>query len=111
MKKAELAIELAASAECLVRQAEQAVEGADGYLARDLAETELQAALSLQDEVLECVAPAIAERERQVRAEVRAALDRSSPWERRARRFLSPAAKSRIIRMIGKRAYERVLPW
>ena len=50
--------DLAYAAEQLVRQEDAALARTDDPTGKDVAETELQAALALHDEVMEAVAPA-----------------------------------------------------
>ena len=115
-RRFELAAELADDAELLVRAAEAAVDAARDPTMRDVAETELQLAMQLQDEVLEDVAPAIEGRERQIRADVRAAVaslrdEPGSDWMSKHRRWMSAAVKSRLVRRLGRRTYEKVFPF
>ena len=116
MSKTELAFELRDEAERLVRMAEAAVAGARGYTERDVAETELQECLALQDECLEAIAPTIEERERQVVAGVHAAVaalrgDPMSDWTQRHRRWHSAAVKARLSGALGVKTYMRAWPW
>jgi hypothetical protein len=63
----EAALDLADAAERLVRAAEADLAQARTYTERDVAETELQAALATQDAVLEEIAPEIERRRAAVR--------------------------------------------
>jgi hypothetical protein len=110
------AAELADAAEALVRDCEANLEAATDPTVRDVLETELRSALEMQDEVLDPVAPAIAERERRVRAGVHAAIaalrgDFMHDWTMRHRRWHSIAVKSRLVGMVGWKRYEAWWPW
>ena len=78
-------------------------------------DTQGQAAVAAQDEVGEKVAPAIAEREQDLREAVREVArsvrgEPGSDWTMRHRRWMSAAVKSAVIRRYGRRAYA-ALPW
>jgi hypothetical protein len=77
------AAELAGRAELMVRQAEHALAAATDPTVRDVAETELQAALALQDQVMTAVASALERGEHQIRRQALAALDPRSDSELR----------------------------
>jgi hypothetical protein len=99
----------------LVRRAEQDLDAADGYLERDVAETELRACMQLQDRALAAAAPAIEAREAVIRAGVRAAIaalrrDPGSDWMQRHRRWHPPAVKSRLVSLVGRKIYEGAFP-
>jgi hypothetical protein len=111
----EQALELVDAAEALVRQAEQDLDAADGYLERDLAETELRECLALQDQALAAAVPAIAGREAEVQAGVRTAIaalrgDPWSDWMQRHRRWHPIAVKARLVRQVGRKVYEGAFP-
>jgi hypothetical protein len=102
-------------AEELVRVAEEAVEAATGYTEGDVAETELQASIALQDHVLEAVAPTIERRRVELRDQMFEALraaagEPGADWTLRFRKFHSAALKSRIVGRIGAREYAK-WPW
>jgi hypothetical protein len=82
----------------------------------DVAETELQDALDLQDEVLEAVAPALEERERRTRAAVHEAIrslegDPTASWDAKHRRWMPVAVKVRLIAKFGGRRFLELFPW
>ena len=111
----EQALELVDDAEALVCQAEQDLDAAGSYLERDVAETELRACLAIQDQALAAAAPAIAAREAEIRAGVRAAIaalrrDPGSDWMQRHRRWHPIAVKARLVRLVGRKVYEGALP-
>jgi hypothetical protein len=114
-EKYELALDLIDGAEEMVRTAEQALEAAEGYTGRDLAETELQACLEVQDRILKLVAPTIVERRKEIARHgweaIRAMADApGSDFLAKRRRYMRPAVKSWLISKIGRRAY-MMMPW
>jgi hypothetical protein len=116
MSRYEMAIDLTASAEDLVRLAEAAVEDAGNYLERDVAETEAQRCYEVLDEVLECVAPALERRRWEVAQAGWEAIrslqgDPAAPWYAKHRRHMSVSTKSWLINRLGRRAHERAFPW
>ena len=116
MNKTALAIELADDAETLVRLAEAGLAEARGPTQRDIAETMLNEALALQDEVLETVAPALEQREQELRRDVREAVRAllrkpGSDWVMRHRKYHTAAVKARLVGMMGQRRYAEWFPW
>jgi hypothetical protein len=115
-ERTEMALDLAAGAEAMVRRAEAAVEAALDPTVRDIAETELREALALQDEVLEAVAPALEDRERRIQAQVREAIasllgEPWASWDANHRRWMPVAVKARLVRMVGRKRYLGRFPW
>lgn len=110
------AVGLIDDAERAVREAERTLARAQGApTAADVCETEVRAALELQDRILEVVSPQIEARrktvDRQVADVIRAL--RGAPGSERLlrhRRYHSAAVKSRLIRRFGAQTYAR-LPW
>ena len=102
--------EMAFDAEELVRRAEHALAAATDPTARDIFETELQAAMELQDKVMAAVAPALEEEARAVRLRAWQVLDPSSSFDLKRRRSLSPAVTSHLINRIGLHRYMNI-PW
>jgi hypothetical protein len=114
-ERAELAAEMVDSAELAVRQAENALEQVQDPTWRDILETRLREALALQDEITEATAPALEQREVELRQAVHevmrsAAGEPGSDWGAKYRRHMSAAVKARIIRRYGRKVYE-ALPW
>jgi hypothetical protein len=116
VNKAEMAMDLADSAEALVRQAEAAVASARDPTQRDVAETQLGEALALQDQVLDSVAPVIEVREQKLRQAVREAVrslqgDPAAPWHAKHRQHMSAAVKARLVGMMRRPALGGPCPY